>query len=85
MNIFNLDVKEINKKMKEILSQTTPENVLNDLFKCGYRRIEIDEIKSETEHENYKVEENFNVSNEYLTFLNLHSTSNNGVEEELVA
>lgn len=72
MNIFDLDVKEINKKMKEILSQTTPEKVLSDLFECGYRRIDIDEIENETKKINYKIEEKFNIDKEYFNFIKLH-------------
>lgn len=38
MNIFRLSKKEIEKKMKEIFSQTSPEKVLQDLEKCGYKK-----------------------------------------------
>lgn len=39
MNIFNLPLKEIDKKMKEILSKTTPEKVLSELIECGYKEV----------------------------------------------
>ena len=38
MNIFDLSVEEIDKKMKEMLSKTTPEELMKDLIKCGYER-----------------------------------------------
>ena len=72
MNIFDLDLKEINKKMKEILSKETPEKVLSDLIECGYKRIDIEEIENETKKINYKVEEKFNINKEYLDFIKLH-------------
>ena len=38
MNIFNLTVPEIENKMKEILKETTPEELLNELIECGYEK-----------------------------------------------
>ena len=40
IDIFSYPLDEINKKMKEILSKTTPENLLSELIECGYKKIE---------------------------------------------
>ena len=36
-NIFQLSLDEIDKKMDEILSKTTPEKLIEELKECGYK------------------------------------------------
>lgn len=75
MNIFNLSLEEIDKRMKEILSKTTPEELLSELIECGYKRVDIDTIENETKKINYRIEKKFNMDIEYLNFIKLHRNS----------
>ena len=38
MNIFNIPIKDINKVINQTLIKSTPEEVLQELIKCGYER-----------------------------------------------
>lgn len=38
MNIFDVPLENIENEMKEILKNKTPEEVLEDLKKCGYKK-----------------------------------------------
>ena len=38
MNIFNIPIKDINKVINQTLTKSTPEEVLQELIKCGYER-----------------------------------------------
>lgn len=38
MNIFNIPIKDINKVINQALAKSTPEEVLQELIKCGYER-----------------------------------------------
>lgn len=72
MNIFNLSIEELDKKMKELLKKTTPENLLNDLIECGYKKTEIEEIEEVVSKYSYIESYSFNMEFILSNYSNLH-------------
>ena len=76
MNIFDLSVEEIDKKMKEMLSKTTPEELMKDLIKCGYERDDnigdIVELNNELKNINYEFSITTNLIGEYTDYIDVH-------------
>ena len=45
MNIFEMNVNEIDNIMNNILNETTPEMLMKELKECGYKDVEITDIE----------------------------------------
>ena len=45
MNIFEMNVNEIDDIMNNILNETTPEMLMKELKECGYKDVEITDIE----------------------------------------
>lgn len=45
MNIFKMNVNEIDDIMNNILNETTPEMLMKELKECGYKDVEITDIE----------------------------------------
>ena len=45
MNIFKMNVNEIDNIMNNILKETTPEMLMKELKECGYKNVEIADIE----------------------------------------
>lgn len=45
MNIFEMNINEIDDMMNNILNETTPEMLMKELKKCGYKDVEITDIE----------------------------------------
>nr|DAQ36163.1 MAG TPA: YopX protein [Caudoviricetes sp.] len=45
MNIFEMNVNEIDDMMNNILNETTPEMLMKELKGCGYKNVEITDIE----------------------------------------
>ena len=61
-NIFQLSLKEIDKKMDEILSKTTPEKLIEELKECGYKPNE--EIEFILNNNNYTYQKEISLTYE---------------------
>lgn len=38
MNIFNIPIEDIDKTINQMLTKSTPEEVLQELIGCGYKK-----------------------------------------------
>lgn len=45
MNIFEMNINEIDDIMNNILNETTPEMLMKELKGCGYKNVEITDIE----------------------------------------
>ena len=45
MNIFEMNISEIDDMMNNILNETTPEILMKELKECGYKNVEITDIE----------------------------------------
>lgn len=45
MNVFEMNVNEIDDIMNNILNETTPEILMKELKECGYKDVEITDIE----------------------------------------
>ncbi|MFR2207179.1 MAG: YopX family protein [Clostridia bacterium] len=45
MNIFEMNVNEIDDIMNNILNEITPEMLMKELKECGYKNVEITDIE----------------------------------------
>ncbi len=72
MNIFNLSVKEIEEEMNKVLKEVTPEQLLEELLECGYKKKEIKEIEEEVKEYNYMEQNKFSINSPFCYYENLH-------------
>ena len=74
-NIFKMSLEEIDKKMDEILSKTTPEKLIEDLKKCGYEGNETIELLLKDNNYKYKKETTITHKNKYKQFIHKNRTN----------
>ena len=77
MNIFEMNVNEIDDIMNNILNETTPEMLMKELKECGYKNVEITDIENEVNRTN-KIKRQYGHKN----FLHKNRTSELSTFEE---
>ena len=72
MDIFDLSVDDFKKKMKKLVDEYTPEELLQQLKDCGYKEDECSMLMEEINNEEYIIVDNIEME-ECIDFLTIHS------------